>query len=109
MEPETAGADRAALTDRWYDLTRTVLPGLAEAHTWPIHLDHCFMRVCLDAALGSPWHTAVGRPAVRHMTAAQLRAAVGVAEGIAADPTTLPALNAASLRGRRAARRGAGH
>ena len=99
-----AGAGRDALLARWLELTRAVLPGMAAGHGWPIHLDHCFMRVCLDAALGSPWTAAVGRPAVRHMTDAQLAAAVAVAEGVAAEPGTLPGLNAASLAGRRAAR-----
>lgn len=96
---------RAALVDRWYGLTRRILPALAAEHGWPIHLDHCFMRVCLDAALGSPWTAAVARPAIRHMSDEELAAAVRIAEGIAAEPDTLPALNARSLEGRRAARR----
>ena len=83
---------------RWLDLTRTVLPGMAGAHTWPIRLDHCFMRVCLDAAIGCPWHEAVRRPAVRHLSDAQLAAAVAFAERIAREPDCLPALNEASLR-----------
>ncbi len=99
--------DRARAVARWLELTRAVLPGMAKAQGWPIHLDHCFMRVCLDAALGAPWTATVERPAVRHMTDAQLAAALAVAEAVAADPERLPPLNAASLEGRRAAR-GAG-
>ena len=75
-----------------------VLPGMATAQSWPIRLDHCFMRVCLDAAIGRPWHEAVRRPAVRHLSDAQLTAAVAVAERIAREPACLPALNEASLR-----------
>jgi hypothetical protein len=71
---------------------------MAAAEGWPIRLDHCFMRVCLDAAFGRPWHEAVRRPAVRHMTAAELARAVAVAERIAAVPSLLPELNAESLR-----------
>lgn len=71
---------------------------MAAAQSWPIRLDHCFMRVCLDAAFGRPWHEAVRRPAVRHMTDAELARAVAVAERIAADPPLLPELNARSLR-----------
>ena len=83
---------------RWLDLTRRVLPGMAAAEGWPIRLDHCFMRVCLDAAFGRPWHEAVRRPAVRHMTEAELARAVAVAERVAATPALLFELNAESLR-----------
>ena len=91
---------REALVDRWLALTRRVLPGMAVAEGWPIRLDHCFMRVCLDAAIGRPWHEAVRRPAIRHLTEAQLAAAVAVAERIRAEPGLLPGLNRQSLRWR---------
>ena len=91
---------REALVDRWLALTRRVLPGMAVAEGWPIRLDHCFMRVCLDAAIGRPWHEAVRRPAIRHLTEAQLAAAVAVAERIRAEPGLLPGLNRQSLLGR---------
>lgn len=71
---------------------------MAAEHGWPIRLDHCFMRVCLDAAFGRPWHEAVRRPAIRHMTEAELARAVAEAERIAAAPSLLPAMNARSLR-----------
>ena len=93
-DPFTGGA----LLVRWFDLTRRVLPGMAAAEGWPIRLDHCFMRVCLDAAFGRPWHEAVRRPAVRHMTEAELARAVAVAERIVANPALLFELNAESLR-----------
>ena len=102
--PEGA-AGRQRLVGRWLALTREVLPGMAAAQGWPISLDHCFMRVCLDHALGRPWHQAVRRPAVRHLDEGQLRAAIAVAEGIVADPARLRPLNEASLAWRRAARR----
>ena len=95
---------RTALLARWLDLTRSVLPAMAVGHGWPIHLDHCFMRVCLDAALGTPWTATVKRPTLRHMSDAQLAAAVDVAERAATRPDLLPELNARSLAGRRAAR-----
>jgi hypothetical protein len=71
---------------------------MAAAERWPIRLDHCFMRVCLDAAFGRPWHEAVRPPATRHMTEAELARAVSVAERIAAEPSLLPIMNARSLR-----------
>ncbi|WP_043363998.1 hypothetical protein [Belnapia sp. F-4-1] len=91
---------RTALESRWLALTRQVLPGMAAAEGWPIRLDHCFMRVCLDAAIGRPWHEAVRRPAFRHLTEPQLAAAIAVAERIRTEPDLLPALNRQSLRWR---------
>ncbi len=91
-------ADRAALQARWLHLTRTVLPGMAAEHGWPIRLDHCFMRVCLDAAIGARWDATVRLPAIRHLTDPQLARAVAIAEAIQAAPDTLRGLNTASLR-----------
>ena len=76
---------------------REVLPGLAAAHGWPIRLDHCFMRVCLDHAIGARWDTVVARPAIRNLTAGQLAGAIACAEAIAADPALLRPRNDASL------------
>ena len=95
---------REQLAARWLDLTRRVLPGMARAESWPIRLDHCFMRVCLDHALGQPWHERVRRPAIRHLADDELRRAVAIAERIAADPAVLPGFNAQSIAWRRASR-----
>lgn len=98
----TAGPiDRAAMVAHWLDLTRRVLPAMALRAGWPIRRDHCFMRVCLDHAIGQPWHRQVRRPAIRHLTDEQLRAAIAIAERIAADPASLPALNRTSIAWRR--------
>jgi len=86
---------------RWLELTRRVLPDMAPAARWPIRFDHCFMRVCLDHAIGQPWHNCVRRPAIRHLTDEQLRAAIAVAERIVAEPSALASLNEQSLAWRR--------
>ena len=96
-------AERTILLERWLELTRRVLPAMAPAQGWPIREDHCFMRVCLDAVAGAPWREVIRAPATRHMSVAQLAAAVRVAQDIADRPDTLAALNARSLRQRRAA------
>ncbi len=96
--------EREQLLARWLGLTRATLPGLADAARWPIRFDHCFMRVCLDHAIGQPWHERVRRPAIRHMTDDQLRAAIAVAEQIVANPAALPGLNAQSLAWRKVGR-----
>ena len=62
------------------------------------------MRICLDAAIGTPWTRHVAAPAIRTMSASQLEAAIAVAERIVADPALLPKLNRSSLQGRRLAR-----
>lgn len=96
---------REGMVARWLELTRRTLPDMAEAARWPIRLDHCFMRVCLDQAIGQPWHERVRRPAIRHLADAQLRAAIAIAERIAAEPSLLPGLNEQSLVWRRRTRR----
>lgn len=98
-----AAPERAARVAHWLALTREVLPGMAAAQRWPIALDHCFMRVCLDEAIGARWSDVVRRPAIRHLSDAQLEAAIAVAEAIAREPARLAPLNAASLakRGKR--------
>lgn len=97
-------SQRAMLVERWMGLTRDVLPTMAERCRWPISLDHCFMRVCLDTAVGAPWHTIVKRPAIRHLSLEQLVAAITVAEALVSAPETLAVLNAQSIRWRRQAR-----
>ena len=96
---------RAAQVERWLVLTREILPGMAAEENWPIRFDHCFMRVCLDDAMGRPWTEVVRRPAITTKTHAQLASAIKVAERIVAHPDTLPVLNARSLRWRRQAKR----
>ena len=73
---------------------------MSRVNGWPIRLDHCFMRVCLDAAIGQRWDEVVARPATRHLTAAQLGRAVRAAEAIVNDPALLPGMNQQSLRWR---------
>lgn len=77
---------------------------MAGAHRWPIRLDHCFMRVCLDHAMGRPWHEVIPRPAIRHAALADLGRAVAIAESIVAVPEVLPDLNRVSLRMRKQSR-----
>ena len=90
---------RAELEARWLELTRETLPALAvDRPDWPIRLDHCFMRVCLDAAVGARWDTRVRRPAIRHLTDEQLAQAVDYAQCIRTTPSRLPDLNRQSLR-----------
>jgi hypothetical protein len=88
---------RATLVAQWNALVRKALPSMAAQHRWPISQDHCFMRVCLDTAVGAPWHRVVKRPAIRNLSDDQLVAAIAIAEGLMLAPETLDALNRQSI------------
>ena len=88
--------DRISLFKR---LTESTLPALARQHRWPIRLDHCFKRICLDAAYQDIWYNHCPRPAERHIQAEPLARAIAAAESIAAEGLpTLNHLNHASLQ-----------
>ena len=63
-------------------LTEAVLPELARQQGWPIRLDHCFKRICLDHAFGDVWYRHIARPAERHLEGAALMRAIGCAEDL---------------------------
>lgn len=99
--------DRSALEARWLALTRSVLPGVADARGWPVRADHCFQRILLDHATGGCWYDHVARrPAYKHLAADRLAAAVALGEAVLAGTADLRALNAQSLawRGKAAPR-----
>jgi hypothetical protein len=92
---------RSKLSKQWQSLMNEVLPNMAGTHNWPISQNHCFMRVCLDTAVGVPWHNFVKRPASHHMTDDQLRMAIAVADQIIETPELLLKLNRQSIDGRK--------
>lgn len=125
--------ESASLQSRWTTLYRHDLPRLARARDsaqrhWPVHLDHCFARIILDAAVGGsdsngsndnkgdgssggvPWTAILSSPAVRHMSDAQLQKCIELAEAIANGTADLDALNEKSLavRGKLSKKKGKG-
>ena len=83
---------------RFKQMTEVELPALAKQQRWPIRLDHCFKRICLDAAFEDVWYNHLQRPAERHLKGEPLARAVAAAETIAAEGLpALQALNRASL------------
>ena len=101
--PEKADID--SLRDRWTHLYASHLPALAKARDpaqkhWPVHLDHCFARIILDNAVGvdKPWTQAIKLPAVRNMTAEQLRDALALGEKVASGEADLAELDRLCLR-----------
>ncbi len=84
---------------RFKHLTEVLLPTLAREQRWPIRLDHCFKRICLDHAFNDVWYNHLKRPAERHLEGEPLDRALKAAERLAAEGLhTLQGLNAASLR-----------
>ena len=93
------------LRARWLALTRDVLPARARAEGWRLRFDHCFMRVVLDQVARGRWDDVIERPAIRSLTAPQLREAIRLAERLVEEgPRLLEAWDDESLAWRGAAR-----
>ena len=92
---------REEMVARFKELTERVLPELAREQGWPLRLDHCFKRVCLDYACGDVWYKHVARPAERHLEGEALERAVRCAEElVAGNRALLGERNEMSLRWR---------
>ena len=82
--PKTDRAPRSSAEEaqvlRFKHLTETALPASAKQERWPIRLDHCFKRICLDHAFEDVWYHHLPRPAERHLQGASLARAVACAE-----------------------------
>ncbi|KAF6240359.1 hypothetical protein HO173_001970 [Letharia columbiana] len=98
------------LTSRWTTLYTRTLPTLAQSSqpTWPVHLDHCFARIILDAVIGNstssrpdetptPWTAKLKSPAVKNMSPQQLEACIELGEAIAEGRIDLVELDQRSL------------
>ncbi len=84
---------------RFKHLTEVALPTRAREQRWPIRLDHCFKRICLDAAFGDVWYNHLPRPAERHLSGEPLTRAIACAEALLAGGLPVLTLrNAESLR-----------
>lgn len=80
---------REELVARFKHLTEVELPARAKAEHWPLRLDHCFKRVCLDYAFGDVWYKHLPKPAEKHLEGEPLRRAVACAEEILAGGVPL--------------------
>ena len=98
-EQQSRSPEEQAAVARWKQLTEHILPARAREHHWPIRLDHCFKRTCLDHAFGDVWYAHLPRPAERYLHGEALARAVACAEALAAgDRPLLDRRNAESLR-----------
>ena len=105
-----------SLTSRWTTLYKHTLPDLARSSalsqpTWPVHLDHCFARIILDAIIGNstsfrpdetptPWTAKLKSPAVGKMSRQQLEWCIELGESIAQGKVDLVELDRLSLTAR---------
>mgnify|MGYP000123806531 CR=1 FL=1 len=104
MDQQTLdGTDISELRRRYRRLITESLPRAAQSgEGWPLHADHCFVRVVLDNVFEDEWYDQVdGRPAQENLSAAQLRSAIDIAERLLeAGPSLAADLNDRSLRWR---------
>ena len=85
LNPTTQTADDRTRIARFKQLTEHILPTLAHEQHWPIRLDHCFKRICLDAAFEDVWYRHLPKPAERHLTGEALARALRCAEELATE------------------------
>ena len=94
--------NRPALEQHYLHLTNYTLPEVAPQNHWPVHLNHCFQRIILDAIFQDCWYQHLDRskrvPAYRQLTLEQLQQAVDLAERMLAQPDIVHPLNRQSLR-----------
>ena len=101
---------------------KDTLPALARSRSpsqtrWPVHLDHCFARIILDAVIGrgevfdsssastkltlygphAPWTSRLRAPAIKYMSVAELKGCIELGEAIAEGKVNLAELNERSL------------
>ena len=81
---------------------KNVLPSIASTkkNTWPIHHDHCFLRVILDNIVGCAWYEVIPSPAYKNLTDEQVSAALCLAKQIATESVSLHVLNQRSKQWR---------
>jgi len=85
------------LRRRWRDLVERRLPAAAPGRGWPIRLDHCYARVLLDNAVGTPWRERIAPPAWRNAPRPVLVRAIDLGEAALDGREDMADLNARSL------------
>ena len=91
-------SEREVRVARFKKVTEQLLPERARKERWPLRLDHCFKRVCLDFAFGDVWYHHCAKPAERNLTGEALERAVRCGEELlAGDRALLELRNRMSL------------
>ncbi|WP_230374328.1 hypothetical protein [Pontivivens ytuae] len=87
-----------ALRRRWRELVGERLPRAARTRDWPVHEDHCFARILLDATMERPWREVVEPPAWANTPPDRLAHAIALGEAVLEGTADLHALNRLSLK-----------
>ena len=94
----------APLRHELLELANERFPAVAKTGGYPVHLNHCFLRIVYDNTLGARWDTVLpkGRPAYKQLDQQQLHRALAIGYEITESPARCRELNAVSLamRGR---------
>ena len=86
------------LRERYLDLVNRRLPAAARQRPYPVRFNHCFARIILDTLFEDVWYRHLAKPAYKHLTTAQLEAAIALGHGFLTDPQTCFRANQASLQ-----------
>lgn len=97
-------SDLENLRFRWKEMFTKKLPAAATTKSaaqpkWPVHVDHCFARIILDATVGidTPWMSKVKSPAYKNMSKEQLEACINLGQQILDGEADLVELDSSSL------------
>lgn len=77
--------DSNILRQEYLQLVNIELPSIAIAKSFPVHLNHCFCRICLDNLFGGCWYNFLvkGRtPAYKQLSLDQLQQIIYIAQSI---------------------------
>lgn len=102
-------AEMEKLKEEYKELMNVTLPHAASSRSaaqdeWPVHLNHCFLRIVLDAVVGqgtSPWKDKISdanKPAIHQLSEKQLRECIHLAHQILDGHADLVQLDERSLK-----------
>lgn len=94
--------DEVELKAQWRSLYQEILPVIAKARGWPVHLDHCIARIIYDRVAGDKWDRVWQKPAIHNLDNLHLQKCIDTAQALIDEKLDPVALNIQSLeyRGR---------